>query len=400
MSGASPTGRVPALDGLRGIAILLVLIYHAFLLSSRDTGLAIDDAVSRVTGVGWIGVDLFFVLSGFLITGILLDIKASHGRIVSFYARRALRIVPLYYVFILATLLVAPLIPAFADDPGLHTLQDNQIWYWTFLMNVKVALNPLMPFAGFGNGHLWSLMVEEQFYLVWPLIILLLPGRSIVAAMLVCIIAAPAVRWMILDGTFPRIENGFAAYILMPARMDALVVGALVAWVLRERAWPTFRLVAFPAGIAAAITLAVLIVHYDGLHTFDRMTQIAGYSAVAILFALAVAGAARITEAAQPHRWLTMSWLRTFGKYSYALYVVHYIIMFWADEWWTVPTVAGSDIPGRSLFALITISIAFGTAVLSWKFLEAPALAFKDRFPYRDRVDGDTVVAVASTTHH
>jgi peptidoglycan/LPS O-acetylase OafA/YrhL len=338
------------------------------------------------------GVDLFFVLSGFLITGILLDIKESHGRILSFYARRALRIVPLFYIFILATLLIAPLVPAFADDPGLQTLQDQNIWYWTFLMNVKVSLEPLMPFAGFGNGHLWSLMVEEQFYLVWPIVILLLPGRSVLAAMVVCIVAAPAFRWMILEGAFPRIENAFAAYVLMPARMDALAFGALITWLLRERAWDRVRPAFLAAAAVSAIGLLALFVRYDELEPFDRMTQIAGYSAVAAVFATGVASAALLGNGARAHRLLSAPWLRTFGKYSYALYVVHYIIMFWADEWWTVPTVAGSDIAGRTVFTALTMGLAFATAWCTWRVIEAPALSLKDRFPYRVRQTSQPVV--------
>jgi peptidoglycan/LPS O-acetylase OafA/YrhL len=162
---------IPALDGLRGIAIILVMLHH-FTYYRPETG--IDAVIAGVPLFGWVGVDLFFVLSGFLITGILLDSRGSTRYFTNFYARRTLRIFPLYYLVLFLALVALP------QFPSVHTVLAGDIempprWpYWAYLTNFSVAER------GFVHGWVdvaWSLAIEEQFYLVWPLVIWLCPQR-------------------------------------------------------------------------------------------------------------------------------------------------------------------------------------------------------------------------------
>src|ERR1035441_8464452 len=153
----------PALDGLRGVAILAVFFYHfAGGQSSRNIFVQIW---SGVAGIGWMGVDLFFVLSGFLITGILFDTAHKQAKVRNFYARRSLRIFPLYYGVLLVFLLLTPVLP-------LHW-RPGHLLYFFYLSNVMPILTPGLSSPGpkMVVGHLWSLAVEEQFYLIWPFIV-------------------------------------------------------------------------------------------------------------------------------------------------------------------------------------------------------------------------------------
>src|SRR4029450_1185274 len=154
-------GHVPVLDGLRGIAILMVLGHHYSIVWSRT--IPLESGIRSVLEFGWCGVDLFFALSGFLITGILIDAKGQESYFPRFYWRRLVRIFPLYYVFLAAVFVLLPFFPGI----GVTTAQVAPWWYLTYLQNWKPNRGASDPFL----GHTWSLAVEEQFYGVWPLIV-------------------------------------------------------------------------------------------------------------------------------------------------------------------------------------------------------------------------------------
>jgi peptidoglycan/LPS O-acetylase OafA/YrhL len=375
--------RIRPLDGLRGIAILLVLVFHGFYLSASADESSLDLAISRVTGAGWTGVDLFFVLSGFFITGILLEGREAGANPVNFYARRALRILPVYFGFLIFLMYLLPLVAEAAVREQLAILRGHQAWYWTFLLNVKLALYPLDDLGRFGNGHLWSLMVEEQFYLVWPALVLLFPRRALLPVLISCVVAAPLFRYAVLEGAFPRINNGLSAYVLMPARMDALAFGAMAAMLARH---PTLSKRTRPyiagAAVFAAAGLIAIALYYERLWWFDRWTQILCYTCIAVLFFLAVERAASMQGRSLVSNVLSSSGLLMFGRYSYALYVVHFQVMYEASLRWDVPTVAGTDFFGRLAFTLATGAIATAVAAASWHFYESKFLAYKKFVPY------------------
>jgi len=157
---------IPALDGVRGLAIVLVMFRHMSLkqMGQSPTAPLLDRVVHAVASFGWVGVDLFFVLSGFLITGILLDAKGKPGAFSRFWKRRALRIFPLYYAACAFLFFVLPHIGYFARDPATARLVHYQVWYWLYGVNVLEVLHGGLA-TPLNTAHFWSLSVEEQFYL-------------------------------------------------------------------------------------------------------------------------------------------------------------------------------------------------------------------------------------------
>ena len=190
--------RIRPLDGLRGLAVLAVVLYHATLLAP-GTG-ATGRTLLAAARLGWAGVDLFFVLSGFLITRLLVESRGADNYFRVFYARRLLRIFPLYYVSLLVLVLLFRV-------PG-----GESLWYWLYASNVKATLSgwPSAPLS-----HFWSLAVEEQYYLVWPLAVSLLSRRALVslcAGLVVLVPAARAGAWVL---GVPEI----GLYVLTPFRL-------------------------------------------------------------------------------------------------------------------------------------------------------------------------------------
>lgn len=151
----NPKQHISALDSIRGVAVLLVILFHCY--------------PTYITKLGWLGVDLFFVLSGFLITGLLLDAKGKNNYYRNFIVRRTLRIFPLYYFALLLCLVIVPIVFKSLLPPDYGYYTANQLWFWTYTQNW------LFSKTGFPENltlvHFWSLAVEEQFYLFWPLFV-------------------------------------------------------------------------------------------------------------------------------------------------------------------------------------------------------------------------------------
>ena len=227
--GSGEGAQIPALDGLRGVAILLVLFHHQTLL--RLDGSGVDPWFGRLFHVGWCGVDLFFVLSGFLITGLLLDAKGGPHYFRNFYARRTLRIFPLYYAVVFFSLVILPnlpegILPA-QKAQSFGRIEGDEIWYWTYLSNYSIAA------AGqWRHGILdvsWSLAIEEQFYLLWPLLVAKLGRGALWRLCAGLILLAPACRLALLAAG----ADELAPYVLTPARIDTLAIGASLALAIR-----------------------------------------------------------------------------------------------------------------------------------------------------------------------
>jgi peptidoglycan/LPS O-acetylase OafA/YrhL len=368
---------VPALDGLRGIAILLVLLHHFTIM--RPVA-AIDRAFSNVAIVGWSGVDLFFVLSGYLITGILLDSRDSPRYFRSFYMRRTLRIFPIYYLVVFLSTVVLPWFPFWnrlLAGPG--PLQ--QPWaYWLYLSNFAIAWRP-----GLHHGILdisWSLAIEEQFYLLWAPIVWLVPTRRLGLLLAGVIVAAPLARIVALAFDVHHIP----VYVNTAFRADSLAFGGLIAWLARSgKLAPWSRVAPWTALAGLAAIAAVAWADGEPWWWGGTMQRI-GYSVMAM-----TAGSLLVAAVREPgHGWwpraLSAGWLRAFGRYSYCLYLIHLPFMRLArDLWFTpgdVPTLAGSQLPGQLLFYLAAGIPAFALAWCSWRFFEAPILRLKSRFPY------------------
>jgi peptidoglycan/LPS O-acetylase OafA/YrhL len=374
---AEESVRIQALDGLRGVAILLILMLHLTRWGQLHQTAGIDALYYRIALAGWVGVDLFFVLSGFLITGILLDAKGGPGFFRTFYTRRVLRIFPLYYTFLaLFFFVLLPLFPAL----GLGDPAGEQGWHWLYLQNFQLARDGWPEHLAL--GHLWSLAVEEQFYLLWPLVVFASSRRGLTMACLVIVAASPLIRIALhLQG------NAVAAYALMPARMDTLAFGALLAILARQpsglvrvQRWLK------PAGWGAAFALLPIAARHRGLYSEGLLVQAVGYSLLAVAFSAMAASAVTAAPASRTHRLLAAPILVFFGKYSYGIYVLHQPLLdclarigFSAR---VVPSVFGSGLPGLLLFSVVGGIASVGLALLSWHLLEQPFLRLKRHVRY------------------
>jgi peptidoglycan/LPS O-acetylase OafA/YrhL len=370
---------IPALDGIRGIAILLVMVGHFTFYGGMDPTVLVDRLYFDIATVGGIGVDLFFVLSGFLITGILYDTRDSGLYLRSFYSRRVLRIFPLYYGFLVAFFIVLPRLVDLAPD--FDALHGSQVWYWTYLVNVDVSLNGWPEFGHI--GHFWSLAVEEQFYLVWPLVVLAARRRTLLRICVACIVAAVALRIAL-----PLFARPVAASVLMPARMDGLAVGAFIALVGRG-----------PAGMAAlgrwvrpvlavcGSGLIAIWVWRGGFSMAEPVARTVGLALLALFFGALLTAAIRAPSSSVVGKLFAHPGLRFLGRYSYALYVFHHpVIFFMKRRGYTVdlvPELLGSQLPGQLALFAVAGGISTLLALLSWYLWEHPFLKLKRLVPYR-----------------
>jgi peptidoglycan/LPS O-acetylase OafA/YrhL len=368
--------RILALDGVRGVAVLLILFHHLVLASGIDQVFWWDRQVYKIACSSWLGVDLFFVLSGFLITGILFNSKGSNQYFRSFYGRRVLRIFPLYYGYLILALL---LIPIFLQHESGQELIETQAWYWLYLSNVHVALE------GWPNlgvvGHFWSLAIEEQFYLLWPLAVWALTRRQLLFLAAACFLGAVAFRIVM--------PSSLDIYVLLPTRMDALAAGAFLALVVRGEngisvlgKWPMFLFSA-----CSTILLAIYLKAGGWLSYNDPLVSIIGYTFIATAFASLIA----LLLTAEPRSWLCRIFsgrsLVFLGKYSYGLYVLHIPVIWFLEsnglQTGLFPRLWGSSLPGVLVFCVIGGGLSVLCAMASYHLWEARFLRLKRYLPYR-----------------
>jgi peptidoglycan/LPS O-acetylase OafA/YrhL len=401
-SGGKPA-HVPPLDGLRGIAVLLVMLHHFWLVptvartdvSAGTLPLLADRALMAVAVSGWVGVDLFFVLSGFLITGILLDTKGSRSYFRTFYIRRTLRIFPLYYCFV-AVVLVLPVVVGIGVPGVREMVHDTAAWYLTYTSNILIAWRgwESVPLA---LGHLWSLAIEEQFYLVWPLVVFALSPRSLGRICFGIILASLGLRIIFVSMGF----SPEAAYVFTLTRADTLAVGALVALSVRQPGEAPSQRWWGLIGVASAAALLLVFVRDRGLSYEDRFVGTIGYTAIALLFAAVVLNAYSCSPGTWRGRLLGAATLRWLGRRSYAVYIFHvpviYAIVGVGVHPHSFPTLFGTPLPGRVVIFVVATGISLAMAAISWIILERPFLRLKDRFGYVFAEPGDASGAVPAS---
>jgi peptidoglycan/LPS O-acetylase OafA/YrhL len=353
---------VLALDGVRGIAILLVLFFH----------LPPPFAWLRpLTAVGWCGVDLFFVLSGYLITGILYSSASKAHYFRNFYIRRSLRIFPLYYGFMVLTLLI---LPRFVNSYwiGLETLHGRVMEFLLYYSNYATVF---VGWAPPSLGAFWSLAVEEHFYLFWPMFIKVTPRNKLLVW---CAIIALLALFSRLAIVAFRV-TWLAAYYLTTSRVDSLIVGAMTAILVRQYPdWPRRWMMAL--GGTMLVILSAVAVWRHGLTFNDWPMRTFGYSVLALLFASLVwlAGATQ----GRTSRLLSNPILVAFGKYSYCLYVFHLLVLMVCERWLgprLFPVLGWSGSAPLPLFT-VSMTAVFVVAYLSWRLYERPFLSLKERF--------------------
>jgi peptidoglycan/LPS O-acetylase OafA/YrhL len=367
-----PPKRLKSLDGVRGLAILLVLACHFTLGMSGKT--LPSRVLFKLASSGWCGVDLFFVLSGFLITGILYDIKGLPHGLRHFYCRRALRVFPLYYG-VLAIVFALP--PRMAEwIGGRNALDGAGAWLWCYGTNILAGLRG----EWFPLSHFWSLAVEEHFYLFWPVLILGCDRKTSLRVCGLMVLIALATRiWLVSHGA------AMAAYCLTVCRMDSLAMGGFVALIIRGTGrmgdiLPHAR----KAVLAAAVALLALAGFRSGLSLFDPVVQGVGYTLLDLFFAgllvLVICSPERGLVAATC-RSMPLCWL---GRYSYGLYVYNSIFLLVAENSRLLDRLvswSGSTTLGRLVYWVFAWCATLAVSWLSWHLLEKHFLKLKDRFP-------------------
>lgn len=345
---------VPALDGLRGLAILAVFFHHYGAGGIHGSSVAVR-WTATVCGLGWSGVDLFFVLSGFLITGILCDTRDDPAYYRKFYARRALRILPIFYLFAAIALLIVPFKAWHKGDVFfLFYLGYPAAIIWPALVDVPIRIT-----------HLWSLSVEEQFYMVWPWLIRRLRTPSHILGL--C--TAAAVVSLALRVAFPS-----WAYASLPCRMDGLALGAALAILFRSGLRKRCQQLALPVfAVSAAGMILICALRHTTAHA-DRLVYTLGFSVVAVAYG------SLLTLSLGPLAGLfSMRALRMFGKYSYGMYLYHFPLTAVFEH--AKPFFVRYPF-GTLSYVAVCLAANLGIAALSFHLFEQPILRFKKRFEY------------------
>jgi peptidoglycan/LPS O-acetylase OafA/YrhL len=338
--------RIPQLDAVRGIAVLLVFVHNIDIYPSLHLGLIAKN--------GWMGVDLFFVLSGFLITGILIDTKSSEGYFKNFYTRRCLRIWPLYYSTILFMFVIVPFLHP-SDAQTIFSERSSPWWaYPLFLQNFLVPV----PTAATGLlAVTWSLAIEEQFYLVWPLLVRFFSEAQLVKLALGVIFLSPALRFYLSLHQVNIYSNTFC-------RLDGLMAGALLALIVRSSNFAPSRFVtgAWITLIASA-PLALVI---DGPYTRWIVFSLVTLASVSFVY-LALFSKESWLEAILTNRFLVYTGTISYGIYLLEKIPADFVKAFHLGK----PPILGFSITAVATYAL---------AVLSWNLLEQPFLRLKRFF--------------------
>jgi peptidoglycan/LPS O-acetylase OafA/YrhL len=358
---------IDSLDGFRGIAILLVFFFHYL---PRNP----SNPLSWMASLGWTGVDLFFVLSGFLITGILYDTRQSTNFFKAFYARRALRLFPVYFLAVGIVLSAATLL----RTPMSWKAIPFYIYGANLMLPLKGGTPDFTPY--FNCVHFWSLSVEEQFYSLWPLVVFLVPSRR--TLMQIC--AGGIVGALIFRVVLTHL--GVSTWILyteLPARMDSLLAGGMLALAVRgprPAAWLSrTRLYWVMAG--CGLVLVILLFRARTLFFTSTAMTSWGYTMIAGVYVCLLALA--LVPGTMANQVGRLSVLRFFGRYSYGLYVWHDlpspVCVSW-QSWFTRhihPLVVGQLVYAVAMLVLFT-----AVAVASYHLLELRFLKLKSRFRY------------------
>ncbi|MCX6131053.1 MAG: acyltransferase [Proteobacteria bacterium] len=377
-------GHIPALDGIRGFAIIMVMMTHFF--GKAPASNFIERMVGIFSGYGTISIDLFFVLSGFLITGILLDTKAKPNFFKNFYIRRTLRIFPLYYAVLTVIFLILPLIPWF-QGPILNRMGEGQLWAWLYLYNFYIASIgswTVVPYI----SHFWSLAVEEQFYLVWPLCAYYMSITSFKKLNLYLIVFASLLHlYLEIQGV-----NPIVIHVMTLTRLSALCIGGLIAILLREEsaisggkvwaqklAWKVFL-----AAVLGKFLIVLVNKLYPALHSpLEALRTLTWLGVFAALHLAAV-------SASNQSLLIRAFNLRVFlhlGKYSYGIYVFHHFIMGAFHQYDTANWLF-TYVPDHFYVEMMIGTVGMLASVLvaqaSFHGFEKPFLSLKDVWASKD----------------
>lgn len=366
--------RIPALDGIRGLAILLVLVHHYVATVDHGQLAPVAQAIVSMSAFTFVGVDIFFVLSGFLIGGIILRNGHEEGFLKRFYVRRAARLLPVYLLVVALYAIASPYLLS-APTPGGDYLVKGSgdalpLWtYLTYLQNVAMASSG--QWGGIWLAATWSLSVEEQFYLFAPVLLLVVPRRHLAAVLIGLALLSPVIRIALIVIT----ENWVASYVLLPARWDSLIVGILGALAFQSvegRTWMAQRS-AVLRGAFFVLGAAMLLMMVCGLPAKHPIMITLGLSVVALfglsLIAVALTEPGSVVARAMRNRQLV--WL---GGISYGVYLIHHPMLSLV-RWSYDGAKPRLDDLTSVLLTLLALALTLALATLSWRFFEKPILS-------------------------
>jgi peptidoglycan/LPS O-acetylase OafA/YrhL len=363
---------VPALDGVRGLAILMVLVVH-FIGNARPLN-AVEGFILQIASYGTMGVDVFFILSGFLITGILFDSRSKPAYFKNFYMRRVLRIFPLYYGVLLVGLVFVPL---FFQIPGIDTTVHNQAWLWGYSANILVALTGTWESLPMFS-HFWSLAVEEHFYLFWPLIVYFCSAKQLKRVAVGIVFGALGLRlWLGASNM-----HELAVSTLTPARLDAMALGGWMAVVARDPGGLVrLQVLAKRALVFAGLFIVITFVMTRLFPVWREPLHQVRQSAFAVCFSSVLVFAVMEPRIIRPI--FSSRFMVFFGKYSYGLYVLHFLygyqmLRFRTEDQFT--KWLGSHLLGIFANGIAATMIAIVLALLSYHLFEKHFLKLKARF--------------------
>jgi peptidoglycan/LPS O-acetylase OafA/YrhL len=359
------------LDGIRGIAILSVLIWHYFpcLVQVHPQPRSLLAYSLKAVSFTWSGVDLFFVLSGFLIGGILMDNKESLNYFKVFYFRRICRIFPLYYAWLIIFIIALLIFPMLASTPRSNWLFGQPLPLWSY---VTYTQNILMAGAGiFGANFLgitWSLAIEEQFYLLLPMVIRFLSPRRLLPILIALITATPFIRLAFFNY---HPSAGLSAYVLLPCRLDALLLGVLCACLMREEKAHKFiasHTVILYIGFTILLLGVILLLRTgQSLGTFSMSFW--GYSLLALFYSCLLLIA--ITEKRGVISYISRNiLLRKLGLLAYGVYILHQGVSGLCHALLRNQT-PQINTPADILVTLFALAVTISIAYASWMLFES-----------------------------
>jgi peptidoglycan/LPS O-acetylase OafA/YrhL len=359
------------------------MLGHILFLMPLDPGQYAHEGISMkinnyfygvFSSIGWQGLILFFVISGFLITGILLDTRQKANYFSDFYLMRFLRLFPLYYCYLLLLFLIPGLL--FPTDAGhMDHIYRNSGWVLAHLTNFLVAREgweEIIPV-----GHLWSLALQEQFYLFWPLLVLVCSRRTLLVICTVIVVFCLLLRCKLLvDGVDPTV-----IYVLPFTRLDSLAIGSLLAVLIRSGLnqvilVKTARMIT----VTGIVVFTAIFLLYKRMHWSDPVIQSGGFTLFSLCCASVIVLALNQSARGALNRLLSNAGLRFLGRHSYGLYVWHPAIIsifISLGLHKLMPRWGSSELPSQLAFYAITFSASVLVSIVSWHLIEKRFLKFR-----------------------
>lgn len=366
---ATETGKIPALQGLRGYGCIAVFLVH-FFRSTQFQWSVLHYPSQVLLSVGATALTVFFVLSGYLITGVLVESRGKGGYFKVFYGRRILRLLPAYY---LTLIVIACLDAAHGISLG-YQFWSQFLGIENLLPGYSDQIGP--PFTQ--TAHLWSLAIEWQFYLVWPVVIWFFRDRR---SLLRIAFVAIGASWLFRLACPLFQITGFEAYFLTPARVDAIFLGVVIALVRGEPFYERIVPLAKFAALAGTIFLAFLVIWKGEAWAYTTPAILVAYPCVCLTAAAVLI--AVLEGNSLPARACSMPWIRWVGGLSYCIYLFHFAFRDWILQALTQRLMAYTTFT-KAMVA--TAAVAFGItlilAICADKLIERPVRKLKDRLTY------------------